>query len=421
MIRVLDTSVLVYDPAFLDSYPGDDLVLPLTVIRELDGMKSSPAHPGPAARAAVRALDELAATYPLSEPAPREVGGTVRVEMNHMSTAHLPPNTEVVTADDRILLVAYNLDKETDENVVLVTQDRSMGLIGQAWGLTVQRHQGPPEVTLPEVARISPSSSEISELYTHGTVDAEVDLMVNTPVILSSGSASALALSTGGSGLRLAESHRMHGVEPRGAHQRLASTLLMESDREFLGSLSGRAGSGKTLCALAAGLARVVAGDYRRIVVFRPTEPVGRDLGYLPGSLDEKMAPWQAAVGDVLAAMGADPDGYVSKDDRTTAAFSDIISVESVNFVRGRTFTDTYVVVDEAQNLEPTVLRTVLSRLGSGSAGVMTWDPSQVDNPFLRSAESAPNALMASVLPDPSAWHITLPNPERGGVSAMIP
>lgn len=421
MIRVLDTSVLVYDPTFLDSYPGDDLVIPLTVIRELDGMKSSSAHPGPSARAAVRALDELASEHPLSDPAPRAVGGTVRVEMNHMSTSRLPRNTEVVTADDRILLVAYNLADEADDEVVLVTQDRSMGLIGQTWGLTVQRHQGPPKVELPEVVRLSPSAAEIEDLYAHGVTEVEVDLAVNTPVILSAGSSSALAVATGDRQLRLARPHHMSGITPRGAHQQLASSLLMDSGREFLGSLSGRAGSGKTLCALAAGLARVARGDYRRIVVFRPTEPVGRDLGYLPGSLDEKMAPWQGAVGDVLTAMGLDPDGSVTLGGRQVVPLVDVISVESVNFVRGRTFADTYVVVDEAQNLEPTVLRTVLSRLGSGSAGVMTWDPSQVDNPFLRSAESAPYALMSSVLPNPSAWHIALPNPERGGVSALIP
>lgn len=421
MIRVLDTSVLVYDPTFLDSYPGDDLVIPLTVIRELDGMKSTPAHPGPSARAAVRALDELAELHPLSRPAPREVGGTVRVEMNHMSTGNLPPNTDVVTADDRILLVTLNLSGETDEGVILVTQDRSMGLIGQAWGLTVERHEGPPPVALPEVITVTPTGDEINDLYSHGRAEIDLDLIVNTPVILSAGSSSALALADGHGGLRLAEPRQMYGIEPRGAHQRLAAALLTGGDRTFLGSLSGRAGSGKTLCALSAGLARVAAGDYKRIVVFRPTEPVGRDLGYLPGSLDEKMAPWQAAVGDVFSVMGVDPEGYLTMPGGAAMSLAEVVSVESVNFIRGRTFTDTYVVVDEAQNLEPTVLRTVLSRLGEGSAGVLTWDPTQVDNPFLRTAESAPNAMMSSVLPNPRAWHINLPNPERGGVSAMIP
>lgn len=434
MIRVFDTSALIYDPRLItDGYPGDEIVIPMTAIREIDKIKSEREHPGSAAREVVRRIDSIRVTSPtiISEGIQRPIGGKLRVELNHITdTSLVPEHASVTTNDERIILATLNLAKDNpDEDVVLVTQDGSMSIIAESWGVKTMRHEVvDSNEKLPSgVVYVTPQYDEIDELHSQKTCEIEETVPVNTGVVISSGSQSGIGISDGLGNIDLIDRNIMlHGIAPKGVEQIVAANLLMgrtngHSDTEFLGSLSGRAGAGKTLLALSAGIKRMLANEYHDIIIYRPTEPVGRDLGFLPGNLDEKMKPWTAAIEDVLEAMAHDPNSVGGKTIESIDSIKDRISIESANFVRGRTLRNKWIIIEEAQNYEPVVLRTLLSRAGEGSAVVLTWDPSQVDNAYLRrNAADAPMSVLQNLLGDPMVWHVELHNPERGGVSALV-
>lgn len=432
MIRVFDTSALIYDPSIItEGYPGDDIVIPMTVLKELEENKSKSAHPGAAAREVIRNIasfigEDLGG---ISEGVTRDIGGSIRVEMNHINDESIiPDNASVQTNDDRIILVSLSLAKEQDDEVILVTQDYSMSIIAEVWGVNTVRHEiVDSEEKLPRgIMSLDLKGNELEGLHSReGTCEITDDVPVNTGVILSSGSHSGIGIADGkGRVSKISDSVKLHGVAPRNTEQKFAANLLMgdhngSNEREFLGSLSGRAGAGKTLLALSAGVKRVLDKEYDGIIIYRPTEPVGRDMGYLPGNLDEKMEPWTAAIEDVLEVMRKGGENGNGK--YTSESVSDLISIESANFVRGRTLRNKWVIIEEAQNYEPVVLRTLLSRAGEGTAVILTWDPTQVDNLYLRrNAADAPMSVLKNLLGSPMVWHIELTSPERGGVSALI-
>lgn len=426
MIRVFDTSALISDPsAILKGYPGDDIIIPSTVLEEeIDKLKSQQDYAGSAARQVIRNIEALREHGNVSDGVEREVGGTFRVELNHITDSDklLPPNAVVNSNDKKIILVTINLDNENDEDVILITQDISQSIIAETWGVKSERLPIVPDGDeLPVgIVEVDASAQEINDIYAaKGKAFIGGDIPVNSGVILRAGvSQSALAISDGdGYVYRAMTDIRLGNIEPRGAEQIIAANLLMgyhagDNSKEFIGSLNGRAGSGKTLMALSAGIKRVMAGDYSEIIIFRPTEPVGRDLGFLPGGMDEKMEPWSAAINDVIEEINTSGSSFSAEE---------MISVQSSIHVRGRTFRNKWVIIEEAQNYEPLVLRTLLSRMGRDTAVVLTWDPSQVDNPYLRrNSAEGPVSIMKKLLGYDVAWHVQLKNPERGGISALI-
>ena len=430
---VTDTSSLISNPSIVtDGYPGGNIVIPLTVVSELDDIKTKKQHPGSQARDVINRIDSLRQDSNRAGDGMvyhRPAGGTLRVERNHISEDNIPAGVKVETNDDRIILVAHNLGLEQPGDVVLLTQDRSMSITAEAWGVKTEYsdESGDEHDLGTGVVTMYVTDDDINSFYSEGELDHPdaLDVPVNTGVIAKApGGGSGLAVSDGlGMLVKVDTGNHPSWMTPRGANQNIANHLLMgghfgHETTEFVGSLSGRAGAGKSFLAIASGLHRVVnTGEYRKVIVFRPTEPVGRDLGFLPGNMDEKLEPWRAAVDDVIESLGVTS---VTGIDNKAIAPEEVISVESVNFVRGRTLTDTFVIVDEAQNLEPVVLRTLLTRIGRGSAAVLTWDPSQIDNPFLRSGHLGPETVLSPAMPDDSVWHVELPNPERGGVSAIF-
>jgi PhoH-like ATPase len=430
---VLDTSVLVADPSCLSAYPGAHLVVPLTVIEELDSLKGRLDDVGRSARAALRALEELrvAAGGSLATPAPRvhdAGGGTVQIEINgiqrHLLVEHgLDPSSP----DNRIIGAA--LGQRDVAQTTIISNDAALRIKAAHLGLAASEHlRGARsiEVRARGWAALDAPRGAIDALYGRGRVAAaDVDggtaLPENSFAVLRAGSQSALARCAGTDLTLLANAvPEAWGLRPRSKEQRFALELLLDPTVSVV-ALDGRAGTGKTVLAVAAGLEQVVEhARYERLAVYRPLVPVGRaEVGFLPGGLDEKLDPWMSAIHDAIVAL---TDRHSSRDAR--ALIDELgtrgqLSLESVTFLRGRSLHRQFTVVDEAQNLEPTTLKTILTRIGEGTKVVLTGDTSQIDAPYLSDSNNALAVLIQAFSGRSCFGNVTLTACERGEVASL--
>ena len=376
---VLDTSVLLSDPNALFRFDEHEVVLPIVVITELEAKRTHP-ELGYFARSALRSLDDLRVKYGrLDAPIPLgDSGGELHVELNHTEADILPAGFRLGDNDTRILAVARNLSQE-GKNVVLVSKDLPLRVKASAVGLEAQEYRAEivPSSGWTGMTEINVSANDIDDLYDEETITNELarDLPCHTGVVLVSERGSALARVTADHHLRLVRGDReAFGIHGRSAEQRIALDLLLDQEVGIV-SLGGRAGTGKSALALCAGLEAVLERrQHRKVVVFRPLYAVGgQELGYLPGSENEKMSPWAQAVFDTLSAV-------TSADVIEEIIDRGMLEVLPLTHIRGRSLHDTFVIVDEAQSLERNVLLTVLSRIGKGSRVVLTHDVAQRDN-----------------------------------------
>ncbi|ADP78754.1 PhoH family protein [Pseudofrankia inefficax] len=417
--HVVDTSVLLSDPRALLRFAEHNVVLPLVVIGELEAKRNHP-ELGWFAREALRILDDLRIRHGrLDHPLPLEGGGTLRVELNHTDPTVLPPGFRVGDNDSRILSVALNLAAEGDD-VVLVSKDMPLRVKASVLGLQAEEYRAlqPVDTGWGGMAELSVGQEELDRLYAgeHLMLTEAADLPCHTGLVLTSsgGSASALGRICADKTVRLVRGDReAFGLHGRSAEQRVALDLLADPEIGIV-SLGGRAGTGKSALALCAGLEAVMERRaHRKVVVFRPLYAVGgQDLGYLPGSENEKMAPWAQAVYDTLGAL-------VSEDVIDHVVERGMLEVLPLTHIRGRSLHDSFVIVDEAQSLERGVLLTVLSRLGAGSRVVLTHDVAQRDN--LRVGRHDGVASVIETLKGhPLFAHITLTRSERSPIAALV-
>lgn len=394
-------------------------MLPLVVIGELEGKRNHP-ELGWFAREALRILDDLRIRHGrLDQPLPLDNGGTLRVELNHTDAAVLPPGFRVDTNDSRILCVAMNLARE-GADVVLVTKDLPLRVKASVLGLPAEEYQAlsPVDTGFSGMAELTVTQEDLDRLYSREYTEIleAADLPCHTGLVLTTtgGSASALGRVTADKQVRLVRGDRdAFGLHGRSAEQRVALDLLLDPDVGIV-SLGGRAGTGKSALALCAGLEAVMERRaHRRVVVFRPLYAVGgQELGYLPGSENEKMAPWAQAVFDTLGAL-VSPEVIEEIVDRG------MLEVLPLTHIRGRSLHDAFVIVDEAQSLERGVLLTVLSRLGQGSRVVLTHDVAQRDN--LRVGRHDGVASVIETLKGhPLFAHVTLTRSERSPIAALV-
>jgi len=415
---VLDTSVLLSAPTSLDAFGNNDVVLPIIVLTELEAKRHHP-DLGWAARTVLRRLETVREDNGgLSKPSRiNDDGGTVRVELNHRSEGLVPESMRDDGSNDhRILMVGLNLQAD-GHVVVLVTQDLPMRLRAGVLGLPAVefRHHTGADLEWRGVVELAVRGDEIDQLYERGIAEIEQthDLPVNTGLILENAGQSALAVATGGGKVRLVTDKALFGVRGRNAEQRLALNLLAAENLGII-SVGGPAGTGKSVLALAAGLESVLERkSHRKVMVFRPLFAVGgQDLGFLPGTEDEKMRPWTDAVGDALAAIAND-------NVREEVERQELIEVLPLTYIRGRTLTDVFVIIDEAQNLERGVLLTALSRLGPGSRVVLTHDVAQRDNLRVGRHDGIAS-VVASLKGHPLFAHVTLSRSERSAIAALV-
>ncbi|MCU1399961.1 MAG: PhoH-like protein [Acidimicrobiales bacterium] len=430
---VIDTSVLVADPGCINNFGDVDVVIPLTVIEELDGLKSRADDVGRAARTALRGIEDLRIRHGGSLATPVPVGGgestgTLQIEINgvqkHLLIEH---GLDANKPDNRIIGAA--LGQVNHAPTRMVSNDAALRIKAAHLGVEATEHHpaGRAMSSRPVGWLTIPAAHEqIDRLYTDNHVDVDdipgADaLHENGFAILRSGSQSALARR------RNTELHVLShaapeawGLRPRSKEQRFALELLLDPEVSVV-ALDGRAGTGKTLMAIAAGLEHVVERRaFERLAIYRPLVPVGRaDVGFLPGGLDEKLDPWMSAIHDSIVAL---TDQRNSRDARSLMeelTSRGQLSLESVTFLRGRSLHRQFVVVDEAQNLEPTTLKTILTRIGDGTKVVFTGDTSQIDAPYMGESNNALAVLIQAFAGQSCFGHVTLSACERSEVASL--
>jgi PhoH-like ATPase len=415
---VLDTSVLLADPAALRRFDEHHTVLPVVVITELEAKR---AHPelGYFARSALRYLDELRVRHGrLDDPVPiGPAGGTLRVELNHTDPTVLPAGFRLGDNDTRILSVALNLRAE-GADVTLVSKDLPMRVKASSVGLAAEEYRAELaiETGYTGMSEIEVAADVVDTLYDEGTLDlADArDLPCHSGLVLISEKGSALGRVLADKSVRLVRGDReAFGLRGRSAEQRVALELLLDPDIGIV-SLGGRAGTGKSALALCAGLEAVLERrQHRKVVVFRPLFAVGgQELGYLPGSESEKMQPWAQAVFDTLGAV-------TSSDVIDEVLGRGMLEVLPLTHIRGRSLHDAFVVVDEAQSLERNVLLTVLSRVGANSRVVLTHDVAQRDNLRVGRHDGVV-AVVEKLKGHPLFAHVTLTRSERSPIAALV-
>ncbi len=419
---VLDTSVLLADPAAIGRFAEHQVVLPIVVITELEAKRHHP-ELGYFARQALRLLDDLRVEFGRldAELPVGDLGGTVRVELNHADPAVLPPGFRLGDNDTRILSVARSLAAD-GEQVVLVSKDLPLRVKAAAIGLTAQEYRAelPADSGWTGMRELDVTAADIGELYETGRLDcaAARELPCHTGLVLISGvsgAGSALGRVLPDKSVQLVRGDREAlGLHGRSAEQRVALDLLLDPDVGIV-SLGGRAGTGKSALALCAGLEAVMAREpqHRKLLVFRPLYAVGgQELGYLPGSETDKMNPWAQAVFDTLSAVA-------SKEVIQHALDRDMLEVLPLTHIRGRSLHDSFVIVDEAQSLERGVLLTVLSRIGAGSRVVLTHDIAQRDNLRVGRHDGVV-AVIEKLKGHPLFAHVTLVRSERSPIAALV-
>ena len=414
---VLDTSVLLSDPKALFKFKEQEVVIPIVVINELEKKRHDP-EIGYYARQALRHLDDLRVQHERLD-FPMEVGdgGLLRVELNHIDQSVLPAGFQLGDNDSRILAVAFNLASE-GYDVTVVSKDLPMRVKASALGMSADeyRNDNAKDSGWTGISELNLSGDEINDLYDTELIKHKdvADLPVNTGLVISSERGSALGRVEKGGKIRLVRGDRdVFGVHGRSAEQRLAIDLLLDSDVGIV-SLGGRAGTGKSAMALLAGLETVLERrQHKKIIVFRPILAVGgQELGYLPGSENEKMNPWGQAIFDTLGAL-------VSKEVIEHIVDRGLLEILPLTHIRGRSLHDAYVIVDEAQSLERNTLLTVLSRIGQNAKVVLTHDVAQRDN--LRVGRHDGIAAVIESLKGHSLFaHVTLTRSERSAIAALV-
>ena len=421
---ILDTSVLLASPKSIFSFHEHEVVLPLIVIKELENKRNDP-EIGYLARQALRSLEELRTTKGdlKTGVVVNNEGGTLRIEVSQGDRTLLPEGLrDSYSNDTSILAVAATLSSQ-GKKVVLVSKDLPMRLLAStAADIVAEDYK---RDTLPDsgytgLVQVQVEREILDSLYENKTLRATSvseelkDVPVNTGIIVKSGRSSAIARTKSHGGLELIPQElEAFGVKGRSAEQRIALAHLLD-DSIGIVSMSGSGGTGKSMLALAAGLEAVIERrTKKKIVVFRPLLAVGgQELGFLPGTEAEKMNPWAAAVFDALSA-------FASKNVIEEVIDRGIIEVLPLTHIRGRTFTDTIIIVDEAQNLERNVLLTALSRTGDNSRVFISSDVAQRDN--LRVGRHDGIASVVEKLKGEDLFaHVKLVRSERSQVAEMV-
>ncbi|MGK7905825.1 MAG: PhoH family protein [Synechococcus sp.] len=423
---VLDTNVLLHDPLSLHQFQENDIVLPITIVEELDRFKKQASNIGRNARLVSRILDEMRAKGHLIEGIDLGRGGQLRVALSNPDILKsLPPELEGDKDDNAILAVALDLKAACQCPVVLVSKDTNLRIKADALGLDAEDYET-DKVDVDELYagtnEISVDANVINALYLEGKTTLPNHYPANQALTLvdsSNPSHTALAIATGnGCATRLdAMGTSVSRIRPRNREQKLAFELLLRPAIQLV-TLVGKAGTGKTLLAIAAGLHQVADNkEYTRLLIARPVVPMGSDIGYLPGDITEKLAPWMQPLYDNFDLIFGTQDSVDKpghwKHGHEELTERGLLQIEPLTYIRGRTIPKQYLIVDEAQNLTPHEVKTILTRAGEGTKIVLTGDLEQIDNPYVDAASNGLTYVIEKFREEPLAGHILLKKGER--------
>ncbi len=434
---VLDANVLLHDPRSIFKFEDNNIIIPIYVIEEIDKFKHESTDRGRHARMIARTLDDLRPENgSLSEPVDIRGGGTLWIALPR-KRHQLPVGLEEASLDHLILQTVIDIrSAEGALPTVFVTMDTNLRIRADALGIPSQTYENPRVHNFDfehSVVEVDVSPDAIKTFFDKGHLSCEkTDLDVDTvypnaSVMLrnqQSHNHTALARFDAQKqalvALRVPREGCM-GVRPRNKEQTFALDLLLDDSVQLI-SLLGMAGTGKTLLALAAALQRTtVDGTYARMLVSRPIMPMGRDLGFLPGDIDDKLNPWMQPIFDNLEIIFSSGPGRSERDARSYMPLieSGMIQVEPLTYIRGRSLPRQFLIVDEAQNLTPHEVKTIITRSGEGTKVVLTGDPHQIDTPYVDHASNGLSVVAQRFKGEAVAGHVTLTKGERSGLAEL--
>ncbi|WP_210363681.1 PhoH family protein [Bacillus sp. REN3] len=437
-IYVLDTNVLLQDPHAIFSFRDNEVVIPAVVLEEVDSKKRYMDEIGRNARQVSRLIDGMRDTGRLHEKINLKGGGALRIELNHRSFHELQEIFVEKTNDNRILAVAKNLSleeqtKEGGRPVILVSKDALVRVKADAIGLLAEDFLSDRVVEMDHLysgyAEIYLEKRELDRFYENGELErselkGQAFLYPNQFVLMKdllggSGSAIGMVDEKVEKVKKLifeGENKPIWGIRPRNVQQIMALELLLRQDMPLV-TLTGRAGTGKTLLALAAGLLQTEdKGTFKKLLVARPIVPVGKDLGFLPGEKEEKLRPWMQPIYDNLEYLF-----NTKKPGELDAILAGMgsIEVEALTYIRGRSIPDQFIIIDEAQNLTKHEVKTILTRVGERSKIVLMGDPEQIDHPYLDAYNNGLTYVVEKFKDQQIAGHVQLVKGERSALAQL--
>jgi len=425
-LYVLDTNVLLHDPNALFAFQENEVILPLAVVEEIDNQKKRQDEIGRNARVVSQKLDALRVHGNLAEGVSLPTGGRLRIELNHQECHSLPAALDTHKFDNRILAVAHYFNHHQEGRPVLVTKDLNLRIKADVLGIRAEDFQsqtvnyqrlytGAGEQVL--------TAEDLNRFYREGQLkipDPGTALPHQFFILRNqtNPSQSALARHFRDTLLPLTQGDSTNwGIKALNKEQKFALELLLNDPVKVV-TLVGKAGTGKTLLALAVGLEKVVEQNhFTRLLITRPVIPMGQDIGYLPGSKEEKLRPWMQPIFDnleFLSNSAAQPSAVV--EDLLERG---LIEMEALTYIRGRSIPRQFIICDEAQNLSPHMIKTLITRVGRGTKIVFTGDPEQIDHPYLDANSNGLSFLVEKLKGEEITGHVTLLKGERSQVAEL--
>ena len=426
---VLDTNVLLHNSQAIGCFADNTVVLPMTVIEELDKFKKNNDELGRNARGVIRDLDRLRTQGSLGQGVRTDDGGVVWITMEKEEDCGTCIDLNI--PDNRIIATAFRLARE-GKRVIFVSKDINARLKADALGIEVQdfeREKADFDQLYTGWRQIQVNGTILDRFFQNKELSLDDEAFQPNEFILLVDEANdkhtgfSRAMSPNTLKPLNPSFDSAFNLKPRSLEQRAALELLMDPAIPLV-SLIGQAGTGKTLLALAAGMANTLkSARYEKLLVSRPVIPLGRDIGYLPGTKDEKMKLWMQPIFDNLSYLlgltnGGKQDAAAELGIKRLLR-EDRIELEALTYIRGRSISRQYVIVDEAQNLTPHEVKTIISRAGEGTKMILTGDPEQIDNPYLDASSNGLSYTVERLKGQEACGHITLSRSERSHLAAL--
>ncbi len=425
---VIDTNVLLHDPDALTAFGNNDVVLPLTVLEELDAMKRFRDELAKNARTVLRSLDALkkSAEGDFHKGVVLPNGTRIRIQLE-VKTNYSPNFAISLSSNHYKILMAAFLLKEKGEKVVFVSKDLTMRMQAEAIGLEAEDYENLKfsyDALYTGIRKLEVTKHEIDLFYKDGRLHLPQqtfypnEYCVMTAPLEQSSAVGRYDVQTGNLVSLIHIQSKIWGIHPLNVEQRCALDLLLRDDVKLI-TLIGPAGTGKTLLALAAALRKVFdEGVYSRILVSRPIVPLGRDIGFLPGLKEEKLIHWMQPIYDNLEFL-CDSTGSEPNETLRWVTESKKLEMEAVTYIRGRSLPRMFMIIDEAQNLTPHEVKTIISRAGKETKVVLTGDPTQIDNPYLDKDSNGLTYIVSPFRKQKIYGHIFMQKTERSELARL--
>ncbi len=424
---VVDTNVILFDAQAIMKFAKADIVIPFSVIEEIDRFKRDLGENGRNARQFSRFIDVLRGKGSLAEGVPLDNSESFVFVVSDGEFETVPPGMDVVKADNRILATAWTLQQKYPGDVELVSKDINLRIKADVFGIDAKDYE-PDNTNIEElyagIKELNVDPGMIDSFYKNKFLKFDREkLLANQYIIMKdAGNENHSAVGRfnqheGGIVPLISPSESIWGIHPRNVEQSFALDSLLNDEIMFV-SLVGKAGTGKTLLAIAAGLYKTLdEGRFQRLLVSRPIFPMGRDIGYLPGDVEQKLNPWMQPIFDNIEfLMGSDKKAAGRAQELINQG---MINIEPLTYIRGRSIPNQYLIVDESQNLTPHEIKTIVTRAGQGTKVVLTGDAYQIDNPYVDAANSGLTYSVERFKGHPIASHVTLSKGERSELAEL--